>query len=189
MTNVDRFRPYRLRPNSDDILFYHVYDSLSETPFVTNIGIISGKGLNCTTPPHAVITYREFANHLNCDNREPTSFISFSRNSKDAYEEAMRRMGQIRVKDPHGGPDLERNPKSVRIAIASASAMDNTKTFYFSTLDLIDMLKITSDSYISPQLRENEWFVLGYIPTDAIVIDVVPEVFHQVLGVVDRRQG
>ena len=166
---ADGFRSHR--HSGTDISLYHVYDSLSQTPYVPGYGISCGDPNTYLIHPQHLITYANIGKHLRWQNREPTIFISLFDNLEAAHSEAQRRVQNPWVSEAAAGRAVRRQPFSVRIAEVSARRLDWANVFYFSTGELIQMLRLPGNHALRPSLNRAEWFVLGDIPTGAILAD------------------
>ena len=89
---ADGFRSHR--HSGTDISLYHVYDSLSQTPYVPGYGISCGDPNTYLIHPQHLITYANIGKHLRWQNREPTIFISLFDNLEAAHSEAQRRVSE-----------------------------------------------------------------------------------------------
>lgn len=76
LLDPNAFRRYNYTTADPVQYLYHVYDNLSQTPYVPKIGINAGDVNSYIMHPQHIITYAAMANHLNWNNREPTYFIS-----------------------------------------------------------------------------------------------------------------
>lgn len=115
--------------------------------------------------PQHIITYEAMAKHLDWENREPTYFISLFDDLSLALREADRRRNQPRV--PREA--RRRNPASVHIAQISVHKLDHHDVFYFSRNELISMLQAPPNNPVSYNSTAAEWFVMEFVPDDAVV--------------------
>lgn len=170
----DDFVSHR-QPQGQDMNLYRVYDNLSHIPRNEGEGIECGDPSKYLMHPQHIITYAAMMNHLNWCNRKPTYFISLFADLSRALYEARRRKQQRWVRNPEAtnetAPDawMYRDPASVKIAMVSARVLDTNNVFYFSTAELRTMLQVDAGHDIRTRLSEIEWFVMEYIPEEAIV--------------------
>ena len=82
-------------------ILYHVYDNLSQTPYIAENGIEAGDPNTYVMQPQHIITYSSMSKHLNWRNREPTYFISLYGNEQTALQEAYRRRQQTNIPGGH----------------------------------------------------------------------------------------
>lgn len=157
------FRPHVYTEDGVQTL-YHVYDNLSQTPYIDQHGIEAGDPNTYVMHPQHIITYSAMLSHLNWRNREPTYFISLYGNKQAALQEAYRRRQKINVP----GVSSVRDPTSVRITVVSVQVLDQEKIFYFSRAEMINMLQVPAAHIIFTSSTPEEWFVMEYIPHAAI---------------------
>ena len=154
-----RFPPHR---SNDEIIFYHVYDNLSQTPYVPGEGISSALGRKRNLEDHSIdtlITRHRLFEHLDWDNRNSSPFISLCQTWGGALREARRRARQISVWNKHQKTWSERKPSSIRIARVSSRELDDLGVHYFSADQFIDYLDIGESDRIRHQLHGYEFFV------------------------------
>ena len=87
------FRPHQFG-DTRYVDLYHVYDNLSQTPFLHGDGISCGDPDDYIMNAWHVIMPLAMRRHLNWQNRISTQFISFYNNEADARREAQRRVNQ-----------------------------------------------------------------------------------------------
>jgi hypothetical protein len=160
-----QFNPFTVR----NLQFYHVYDGLSQTPYIPSLGIEAGDPNIYFIRYCHRITVHSIAKHLDWKQREPTSFISLFDDRECAIRESHRRASRRQVYDPATGQ--YRNRGDVRIAIISGEQLALQDVFIFSTEDLISerMLGLSGLHPLRGKLSMKEWFVMDYIPQIAVV--------------------
>lgn len=166
--DLSRFRPHVLLPNMD-ILLYHVYDDLSQTPFVPNEGIFSGDPHNYVLNLWHIITTQKMMEHLEWNNRNPTWMISFYDDRQLALSEQLRRRNHTHFFDVATGERRIRNPNRVRIAVVSARRLQDRGCLYFSTADIRWMLRTGPNHPLFTMYNQCEWFVLDWVPVAAVI--------------------
>jgi hypothetical protein len=136
--NRDAFRPHDYHAHDTNQRLYHVYDNLSQTPYVPDEGINAGDSNRYLMHPWHIISYSAMIKHLDWNNRDPTYFISLYDNAQAAHIEANRRRNQSNVP----GQDHQRDPGTVRIAEVSIAELHSLNVFYVSRQELLTMLRV-----------------------------------------------
>ena len=165
--NPDAFRPHQYTPADQIHHLYHVYDNLSQTPYVPGIGINAGDPNTYWMHPQHIITYAAMEKHFDWSNREPTYFISLYSDINTARREANRRRNRIHIREPSGQVQ-RRDPASVRIAEVSIRELDRLKVFYFSREEMINMLQAPMNHPVFYNSQRGEWLAMEYIPDEAV---------------------
>ena len=169
---TEAFRSHRC--GGEDLILYHVYDVLrfpehpdkrvgSQTPYRHKFGISCGDPNTYYIHPQHLIAYENFGRHLDWSNREPTYFISLYDNRNDALREGRNRQNRFFDRRMRG---------LVRIVAVSARRLDNVGAFYFSTTELRQMLQLTALHNLWTLTNRAEWFVMEYVPHNAVVADL-----------------
>ncbi len=148
---------------------YHVYDNLSQTPYIPGQGIEAGDKNRYLVRYWHRITVRSIAQHLDWYQKTPTSFISLYGDSSSALDAARTRVEKRNIK--LDGKWHNRGP--VFIAVISARQLADAGVFCFSTEDLKSerMLNLQGMSINHPlacKLNEREWFAMDRIPEVAV---------------------
>lgn len=166
------FVPHRLHPVYErDLTLYHVYDDLSQTPYIHGYGIEVGDKNRYYMRYRHRINVRLLANHLDWYQDEPTSFISLFGNPTAALREANRRMSRRNVY--RNGYWYDRG--FVSVAAIPARYLADEGVFFFSAQDLSSARMLGGRAHqLDGMLGAREWFAMDYIP-DAAVEYVVEE--------------
>ncbi|KAI9682391.1 MAG: hypothetical protein M1817_000445 [Caeruleum heppii] len=166
----DDFSPHFLAPSTEAFLkLFHVFDDLSQTPYRRGRGIEAGdKHVDHVSYWHR-ITAAALGKHLDWTQREPTSFISLFADEEAAQREAQRRVANPMVYDQEDKVWWHRG--LVQIAVVSAFELSRRDVFYFSTEDLQSdrMLWVGCQASLVGRLGRKEWFVMDWIPDEAVV--------------------
>jgi hypothetical protein len=167
---MDDFLPHRLHPVYErDLTLYHVYDELSQTPYIHGYGIEAGDKNRYYIRYRHRITVPLIAKHLDRYQDEPTSFISLFDSPNNALREAQGRMSHRYVY--RDGQSYDRG--FVFVALISARQLADEGVFFFSAQDLRRMLG-GGTQQLDGILGAREWFAMDYIP-DTTVAYVVEE--------------
>jgi hypothetical protein len=165
------YQPHEFDPCSDeDLLFYHVYDEQSQSPFRDGYGIFAGalQFFPKFKSYSQRITAASMFSHLDPLNRTPSSFISLYDTQDAAWEEGMRRIANPEVWNPRTSRWELRG--KVFIAILSAASMSEAGVFYFSRRELLgkEMLGLRGMSKLARLVKCGEWFAMDHIPCSAM---------------------
>ena len=137
---------------------YHVYNSLSQTPYVSGLGIQSGNWNRYLFHPWHLTTPLSIGKHLDWGNTEPMNFISFFDNRQAAWAEAIRRQQSWTFQQ-----------QNVEIVVVSLECLDQENVFYFSVAELEEMLELSFTHPLRSRLNQKEWFVMEYVPEAAVI--------------------
>jgi hypothetical protein len=162
------FKPHEFDPRLDeDLLFFHVYDKKSQSPFRPSWGILPG-AIPVRKAYRLRITPQSISEHLDAFNRVPTPFISLYDDQADAWAEGQRRLADPEVWNPLTSRWEQRG--TVEIAILSAAAMTEAGIFYFSAQELAgsEMLDLRPMNKLRRALKGSEWFAMDWIPCSAM---------------------
>ena len=166
---------FRSHRGGSDMTFYHVYDNLSQSPFVRGRGITCGivrplEGYHINN----LVTYKRMHEHLDWENRNMTPFISLHSTKESALRDASLRAQNTQVYDRAAKCYRQRTISSIRIAGISSAELDDLGVHYFSTKQLKHALDLNPNQKIWKHLSDREWFAIDHIPDDAVVTDWRP---------------
>ncbi len=164
------FTAHQFDPMRDEAFkLYHVYDNLSQTPYIPGQGIQAGdKNIYLLRYWHR-ITVHSIAQHLDWYQKTPTSFISLYGDPDSALRAVSQRMEKRNIK--LDGRWQNRGP--VFIAVISARKLADAGVFVFSTEDLksekmLDLQGMSINHPLAGKLNEREWFAMDRIPEAAV---------------------
>ncbi|KAK5744993.1 hypothetical protein LTR17_001744 [Elasticomyces elasticus] len=163
------FQPHQFPPNQMFIDLYHVYDNLSQTPYVLGQGIQCGDREVYYMNAWHVITPRRLLEHQKWANRNPTQFISFVDRANVARAERNRRRAQ--VLPPGGGVRI---PASVRIA--HIRLLRGTNVWSFNRAETVAMMQAVNGPahQVFVTMGSSEWLVFGDVPNICVVTGNMP---------------
>ncbi|KAK4163358.1 hypothetical protein QBC43DRAFT_66866 [Cladorrhinum sp. PSN259] len=161
-------------PLSKGPWFYHVYDEVSETPYVPYAGIRAGNSTPvkdfCERSP-AEGAVREVLDHLDWQFPGKTRFISLWDDYERAVKEANRRREQPRPWDPRSRTCQDRG--DVGIAVISARQLLAREIECFNVRDYLMFYQ--PDIIIRNNVKQNypispgEWLAVSRIPDQAVI--------------------
>lgn len=158
------FQPHIFRPGEDVVDLYHVYDNLSQTPYVRDRGIWCCDRDQYFVNAWHVITPGALLRHADWRNRQSTQFISFFANRTVAEHEAHRR--RLNTYIPGG---RRRDPNSVRVAHVRLPR--GTNVWFFSRSEMLRMMQTLGGTAAMNMLQvshPNEWYVWGDVPDENV---------------------
>ena len=143
---------------------YHVYDNLSQTPYIPGQGIEAGDKNRYLVRYWHRITVSSIAQHLDWYQKTPTSFTSLHGEPASALKAARQRMEKRNI-------ELDgrwHNRGQVFVAVISARQLADAGVFVFSTEDLksermLNQQGMSITHKLAGKLNEREWFAMDWI--------------------------
>ncbi|KAK3988776.1 hypothetical protein QBC44DRAFT_370604 [Cladorrhinum sp. PSN332] len=162
-------------PLSKGPWFYHVYDEISQTPYIPYKGIkaSNSKPIKDFCERHTSEgTVKEVLDHLNWKFRGKTRFISLWDDYERATKEANRREEKTRLWDSKSRRFVDRG--DVGIAVISARQLLARRVECFNVHDYLMFYEPDIVRNKPRSIDRNEWLAVSWIPDQAVicVIDV-----------------